>query len=423
MLALNGGTPVNTKKFIWRSTIDEQDEQAALEVIKGKDLSGFYGSPGPRFLGGPKVKELDKVWADYFEVKYAASVNSATSGLYAAVAALGIGPGDEVIVAPLSMAISAVCVLAYGAIPVFADLEPDYFCLDPKSVEEKISENTKAIIVVDLLGGAADLDPIMDIAKRHNLKVIEDNAQAPGALYKGRKVGTIADIGVFSLNCHKAVQTGEGGVVVTNSEEYARKIQLIRNHAESVVESGKDDLVNMLGWNYRLTEIQAAIGIIQLSKLKAANDWKVERAQYFNEVLSQFSFLQTPKVRPDCTHVYYLYMLKYDSSVLGVDRNTFVKALNAEGYGASFGYVKPIYLLPVFQEKIAIGRDGWPFTSSERGKAMKYEKGLCPVAEKHHFEQMFYPDLIRYEIDKTDIDTFATAISKVAEHSSVLKAA
>jgi perosamine synthetase len=417
MLALFGGEPTNKKKFEWNSSIDEKDIQAVVEVMESKVLSDFYGSPGERFLGGRKVKELDRVWAEYFQVAHAVSMNSATSALYAAVGALGLGPGDEVIVPPMTMAASVACVLGYNAIPVFADIENDFFCIDPQSIEKVITPRTKAIVVVDLFGQSADFNKIMELKKKYNLKIIEDCAQAPGATYNGKYTGTIGDIGIYSLNCHKAIQCGEGGVAVTNDPEYALRLQLIRNHAEAVVEGiGYTNLVNMLGQNYRMTEMQAAIAIEQLKKLKSINEYKVEMAAYLDEKLGKFPFLQTPRIREKSSHVYYLYVLKYDAQVLGVSRDRFVQALNAEGYNASFGYVKPIYLLPLFQQKIVYGKNGCPFSCLNNIK-VNYSKGLCPVSEDLHFNRMFYPNLIRYKITKEDIDVFASAVDKVASHA------
>ena len=230
------------------------------------------------------MQALENEWASYFHVKHAIAVNSATSGLYAATGAVGIGPGDEVIVSPYTMSASVMPPLIYGAVPVFADIEKDYFCLDPVSVEQRITNLTKAIIVVDLFGQPYDVERINAIAKKHNLVVIEDASQAPGATYKNKFAGTLGDIGVFSLNYHKHIHTGEGGMVVTDNDELADRVRLIRNHAESVVEAkGIKNLVNMVGFNFRMTEIEAAIARCQLRKLKPLLNSRIGNIGYLTK--------------------------------------------------------------------------------------------------------------------------------------------
>ncbi|MCB0344521.1 MAG: DegT/DnrJ/EryC1/StrS family aminotransferase, partial [Bdellovibrionales bacterium] len=378
------------------------------------------GSPSPRFLGGAKVKELDRKWADYFGCGYAVSVNSATSGLYAAVGAIGISPGDEVIVPPLTMSASVMAVIGYQGVPIFADCEPDYSCIDPVSVESRISKRTKAIVAVNLFGQPANFKALREIADKHGLLIIEDNAQSPGAFYFDKPAGTLGDIGVFSLNCHKAIQCGEGGVAVTDNQEFAERMQLIRNHAESVVESMPHvSMVNMVGQNYRMTEVHAAIAICQLDKLVSVSRRRQDLAARLSEQLSQFAFLKVPNTREGATHVYYQYMLRYSSNELGVSRQTFVDALNAEGFSAKQGYVKPLYLLPIFQKQIAFGESGNPF--SLKDTAPNYAQGLCPVSERLHFEELICADLMRFDISSEEVDAFASAVDKVASHCGELK--
>ena len=421
-LALFGGAPINTKKFEWNYTFDDREKREVAKVLDTGVLSGFVASPGPAFLGGPRVRELDSAWAVYFGSKHAVSMNSATSGLYAAVATLGVGPGDEVIVPPYTMSATVAAVLGSHAVPVFADIEEDCFCIDAKAVEAKITPRTKAVIAVNLYGQPADLGALSDLCRRRGLKLIEDNAQSPGATWNGKQAGTIGQIGVFSLNCHKAMQCGEGGVAVTDDDGLAMRLRLIRNHAEVVMEGlGHGDVTNMLGQNYRMTEIEAAIARVQLDKLKGINSRKQELAARFDERLAGFPFLMTPKVRPGCTHVYYLYMLRYREEVLGVPRARFVEALNAEGYQAVGGYVKPIYLLPVFREKRLFGGTRMPFSHVPDG-GPDYRPGLCPVVERLQEKEIMYPNLIRYRIDERDVDRFAEAVAKVADHASELRA-
>lgn len=420
-LALLGGEPLNTRRFEWNSSIGEEEKRAVMEVLDSRVLSDFYGSPGDRFLGGPRVRALERKWAERFGVRHAVAMNSATSGLYAAVGAIGIEPGDEVILPPYTMSATVAAILGYHAIPVFADIEPDHFCLDPQDVERRITDRTRAIMAVNLFGQPADLEALRAVARRHSLKLIEDNAQAPGARLSDRFAGTWGEIGVFSLNCHKAIQCGEGGVAVTDDDELALRLQLIRNHAESVVGGmGVERLDNMLGFNFRMTEIESAIAAAQLDKLDGINARRIELAARFDERLGVFPFLRTPRVRPKATHVYYLYMLRYDPSVLGIPREIFLKALNAEGYHAVGGYVTPLYLLPLFQKRIVFGRRGYPFIGTSH-PPVSYVPGLCPVTERLNDHEIFYPDLIRRRITPEDIDTFARAVDKVASHAHLLK--
>jgi perosamine synthetase len=294
-LAIKGGKPIRTKLFPAYNTITNDEINNALDVLKTGNLSQFLGSSGDDFFGGPKVIEFENLWSEVFDAKYTISVNSATSGIFASIGALGIGPGDEIIVSPYTMSASAMCAFAYGAVPVFADIDEDIFNLSPESIIKKITPRTKAIIVVHIFGHSADMDSIMKIAKEHNLFVVEDCAQAPLATYKGKKVGTIGDIGIFSLNYHKHIHTGEGGMITTNNSDLARKLQLIRNHAENVIGLNEEH-ANMWGFNYRLTEIQAAIGISQLNRLHNYVNQRIENCEYIAKKLSQLPGIIPPKV-------------------------------------------------------------------------------------------------------------------------------
>ncbi|RPG38427.1 MAG: DegT/DnrJ/EryC1/StrS family aminotransferase, partial [Muricauda sp. TMED12] len=210
-LALLGGQPMLDQALAPFNTIGEAERRAVEAVLDTGVLSGFVGAPGPDFNGGPAVRELEARWCDRFNCTHAVSVNSATSGLYAAIAAAGVGPGDEVIVPPYTMSATCIAPLVYGGIPVFVDIERDHFCLDPDLVEAAITPKTRAILTVNLFGHPAALGRLRQIADKHGLILIEDNAQAPLAKENGRFTGTIGHIGVFSLNRHKHIQTGEGG--------------------------------------------------------------------------------------------------------------------------------------------------------------------------------------------------------------------
>jgi dTDP-4-amino-4,6-dideoxygalactose transaminase len=213
-LALFGGRSTLPKSLCPIHNIDEREVKAAIRVLRRGPLSGFLASARKGFLGGREVLRLEGLFAKKFKVKYAISFNSATTALHGAIVALGIGPGDEVIVPPYTMSASVTAVLANGAVPIYADIDEHTFCIAPDAIERAITKRTKAIMAVNLLGGAADYKRICHMAKKYKIAVIEDNAQAPGARYYGKYTGTIGDIGVFSFNIHKTMQTGEGGMLV-----------------------------------------------------------------------------------------------------------------------------------------------------------------------------------------------------------------
>ncbi|MCL4469613.1 MAG: DegT/DnrJ/EryC1/StrS family aminotransferase [Sulfuricella sp.] len=420
-LAINGGAPVRSTPFPQYVTIGEEEKRAVMEVLDSTVLSKFLGTWSPDFYGGPRVQKLEREWAEYFGIRHAVSVNSATSGLYAAVGAAGIGPGDEVIVSPYTMTASATAALVYGGIPVFADIDPETFCLSPASIRERITPRTKAIIVVDIFGHPAEMNEIMQIAREHHLVVIEDAAQAPGAHYHGRNAGTLADMGVFSLNYHKTIHCGEGGVVVTNSDEFAERLQLIRNHGEVVVKKkGVTNLVNMVGFNYRMTEIEAAIASEQLKKLESLVAPRIEAAEFLTRELSGLPGLTPPTVRPNVRHGYYIYVMKYDALATGVSREVFAKALRAEGIPLGEGYVEPIYLQPMYQQRIAFGKGGFPFTYPGYQGVLNYEKGLCPVTERMHFKELLHGDFCHAGMMRQDLEDIVCAFRKVSKNTSEL---
>lgn len=422
-LALLGGPATITQSFRHYNPIGAEEVQAAKEVIESGVLSQFIGAWHPDFLGGPKVKEFEAQCARYFGVKHAITVNSWTSGLIAAVGAIGIQPGDEVIVTPWTMCASATAILHWNAIPVFADIDPTTFCLDPKSVEANITPHTKAIMAVDIFGMSADMDALMDIAKRHGLKVISDTAQAPGATYKDRYAGTLADVGGYSLNYHKHIHTGEGGVLVTNDDEIAKRLQLIRNHAEAVVEGmGVTDLTNMVGYNFRLGEIECAMGISQLKKLHGFVDARAHVAQRLNAKLSDLKGLATPQVAQGCTHAYYIYGMVLDTDHLGVRRETLVKALQAEGVTGLINGYQNVHQFPIFQKKVAYGSNGFPWTSDICHREVSYAKGICPVAEKLHEETFMGFAMCLHDLSDADVDLIASAFHKVWGQLDQLKA-
>lgn len=421
-LALFGGKPVRIKPFPSHPVIGNEEKQAASKVLQSGLLSGFIAAAGDSFLGGPEVREFETKFAEYFHVKYAIALNSATAGLHAAIAAAGIGPGDEVIVSPCTMTASASCILMQNAIPVFADIEDQTFCLDPDKVQKAITSRTKAIIVVHLFGHPANMNALLTIAADNNLALIEDCAQAPGAIYQGRYVGTIGDTGIFSLTQSKTITSGEGGVVITDNREFAKKIQLVRNHGEVVVsDSDQGDIVNVLGWNYRMTEIEAAIGLVQFKKLEFLTQWRQELAEFLTRELSQFSGIITPKTRPGSQHVYFSYPIRFLEARIGISRDFFVKAIDAEGISIAGGYVKPIYLQPIYQKQICYGKYGCPFTCSYYGGKTQYYKGLCPISERLFEKELITMNACRFPATKQDIKDIIKAFGKVFDNIKKLK--
>jgi len=413
-LALFGGDKVVKKSFVRYNHIGKEEKNAAIEVIESGVLSQFLGVWSPDFFGGPKVQEFEGKCKAFFGVKHAIVVNSWTSGLIAAVGAIGIEPGDEVIVSPWTMCASATAILHWNAIPVFADIDPITYCLDPRSIEVNITPQTKAIMVVDIFGHSADMKSIMDISKKYNLKVISDTAQAPGAMYYGEYAGTLADIGGYSLNYHKHIHTGEGGILVTNSDLYADKLRLIRNHAEAVVETkGDKDLTNMVGYNFRLGEIESAIGIEQIKKLPSLIKKRQKVAERLTEGLTGLKGLQLPFVESQCTHVYYSYPMVIDVKLLNISKQKIAQALSAEGVeGISTGYTN-IHLLPMYQEKIAFGSKGFPWKSEFSRRDVDYSKGICPVAESLQDDSHISIGVCNYELENSDVDLIINAFHKV----------
>ncbi len=422
-LAINGGQPVRTKPFPAYVTVGEEEKKAICEVIDSGCLSKYLGSWHEQFNGGEQVRALEQEWAQYFGTKHAIAVNSCTSGLYCAIGASGIEPGEEVIVSPYTMSASATAPLVYNAIPVFADIEEDCFCLSASDIESKITTRTRAIVIVDLFGQPYDADTINALAEKHRLLVIEDAAQAPGAMLGERPAGTLGDIGVFSLNYHKHIHSGEGGVIVTDNDELADKCRLIRNHAEAVVDGmGYDDLRNMIGFNYRMTEIEASIARIQLQKLAGLNRKRFDNVAHIEARLSSIPAISPPAVRQNAQHAYYVHACRFDNKIAGIHRDTFINAVRAElphhelreqeGVKLGAGYVKPLYLQPMFRHRMAYGSQGYPFSLSN----IEYQPGMCPVSEHMHFEEVFTHEFILPSMQQSDIDDVADAFEKVWEN-------
>lgn len=413
-LAIHGGRPVIDSPLPAYHTLGPEETRAVLEVMEGGSLSSYLAVAGEFFEGGAGVRQLEAEWAQYFGVAHAVALNSATSALYAAMGAAGVGPGDEVVVSPYTMAASATCAMIYNAVPVFADVDPETFCISPDTIKAVLTPRTKAIVVVDILGHPAEMEGIMALAREHGLVVVEDAAQAYGASLNGRPAGTMGHIGVFSLNYHKTIQCGEGGVAVTDDPELALRLKLIRNHAEVVAEDTHvANLVDLVGFNFRMTELEAAIARQQLRKVAALAAQRQANAARLTQALNGLEGLIPPVVRPGASHGYYLYALRCDQERLGVSRAAFVAALRAEGLPAVEGYVKPIYLSPIYQERIAYGMTGCPFACPLYQGSVSYAKGLCPVCERLHYQELFFTNAIHAGLGPEQIDLVAEAIRKV----------
>jgi len=410
------------KPLLLRTSFGKEEIEAAKKVLSSGILSDFIGNAGEKFLGGKYVKGLEAAYCRKFNVKYAVAMSSAATALHAAIAALGIGPGDEVILPPITMSATATAILLNNAVPVFADIEKETICIDPQSIEDKITKRTKAIMVVALYGQGANLPKIMKIAKKYRLRVIEDNAQSPGAKIGKDFVGTIGDVGIFSLNCHKVINCGEGGVLVTNNARIAYRAQLVRNHGEVVLDDLKDRDTVIFGTNYRLTELQAAVAIEQFKKLDFLNNWRIELADYLTSKLRNFKGIILPDTKPGFTHVYYQYPMRFIKKEVGIKRQTFAKALRAEGFPLGEGWVQPLYFFPIYQRgTIYKEKINCPFECKYYDGKVDYRKGLCPAAEDLCNKELMLTGICAWPLTKKHIDLFVTAIKKIFDNLEELK--
>ncbi|MBS7655676.1 DegT/DnrJ/EryC1/StrS family aminotransferase [Candidatus Bathyarchaeota archaeon] len=314
---------------------DKEEVRLIEEVLKSGILTNKNGM-------GPKVLEFERAFADYIGVKYSVAVSSGTAALHAALMALDLKHKDEVILPSLTFPAAAEAVVLTGAIPIFADVSEETYCIDVESIEDSLSKNTKVIIPVHLYGLPADMDPIMKLAEDNDIAVIEDGAQAHGALYKARKVGSIGDMGCFSFYATKNMTTGEGGIVTSNNKEYVEALRAIRNHGES-----RENWNTRLGHNYRMSEIQAALGIAQLKKLPEFIEKRRNNAKRLSEELNDVNNLILPKEPEGFTHAWNLYTVRV-KGVNATRRNKIVAKLREKGIYATVYYETPTHLLPFY---------------------------------------------------------------------------
>lgn len=339
------------------------------EILKSGKLSGYRATEGYH-LGGRHVQAFEGAFKDYFEVAHAISLNSATAGLYAALVACGVGRTryDEVVVTPYSFSASASCVLMAKGHPKFIDIDEDTFCIDSKNL--RMHPDIKVILPVHLCGQPADMDRIMEFAQKYNLRVVEDCAQSIGATHRGRKLGTIGDCGIFSFNQSKHINTGEGGMLITNDDDIARKVRAVRNHGEV-----SDPDLKILGYNFRMCEIEAVIGLEQFKTIDQNIAHRIRVASLLTEALKGIVGLTPPKLYPNCKNVFYTYALRIDPDVINLNKVALCEELAKRGI--YFGtYVKPLYLSPIYQQ-------------------FGYGKGLCPVAERMYERELIVTDIIK----------------------------
>ncbi len=394
------------------NSIGKEEILAVKKVMKSGILSDYIANSGKYFLGGKEVKKFEKLACQTFKVKYAISVNSWTSGLTVAMGAVGIEPGDEVICSPWTMSACAMSILHWNAIPVFVDIDPLTFNLDLNKLKKAISKKTKAIIAVDIFGQSERVDEIKKIIKNKKIKIISDAAQAPYAIYKNKFAGTFGDIGGFSLNHHKHINTGEGGIIVTNSKNLAERARHIRNHAESTISknSTNGQLVNMIGHNFRLGEIESAIGYQQLKKLKKIVLFRQRLAKILNKGLNNLEGLTLPVVRSRSTHVYYVYPLLL-SSKIAKHRSKIISLLKKEKVIGLMGGYTNLYNLPIFRKKIAYGTKGFPW--KHFNSTVSYSKKNFKITEDLHNNKFFGILLCAYNFREDDMKFIVKKFIKV----------
>jgi dTDP-4-amino-4,6-dideoxygalactose transaminase len=321
------------KITIAKPIISDDEKNAVLEVLSSGNL-----------VQGKKVEEFEKKFAEYIGVRHCIAVNSGTAALHLGLLSLGIKKGDEVITTPFSFTASGNCVLYCGATPVFADIDIRDFNIDPKKVEEKITERTKCIIPVHLFGHPAKMDLLKELSEKHNLHIVEDAAQAHGSEFRGQKIGTIGDVGCFSFYPTKNITTGEGGAITTNDDDIAEKVRLLRNHGQH-----KQYYQRVLGFNFRMTDIVAAIGVAQLKKIEEFNKIRIENARRLTDGLKDLKNIVTPSVDPSVKHVFHQYTIRIAGADTNISRDVVKEKLQESGIQTKIYYPVPIHKQELYQ--------------------------------------------------------------------------
>ena len=405
--AILGGEPVRTKPLGEWPIVTDEEIEAVTRVLKRRKLCATMYS-------AYEVPELEEEFARAMNVKYAVATSSGTAALDIAVAALGIGPGDEVITTPYTFIATATCIVHNCAIPVFADVDLRTRNIDPSDIERKITDRTKAIIVVHIAGHPCKMDEIMEIAEEHGLYVIEDCAQAHLAEYKGRMVGGIGHIAIFSFQESKNMMAGEGGMITTNDPELAERCVSLREHGR--LRDKPWYFHHRLGWNYRMTEMQAAILRVQLKRLPGVTEERRRNAEYLSKLLSEFEAVKPGYVAPYVKHAYHLYLVDYFPDRVGLTKEQFVKAVQAEGVPLTGGYMWPIYENPLFKELNARPKR-CPFSCPYYGREVRYQRGLCPNAERLCYETGLWMPGYSLNVAREELDDVAVVVEKVVRHA------
>ncbi len=392
-LAIDGGKPVRENKIYYgKQWIDEDDVAAVAAVLRSDYVTC-----------GPKVDELEKALCEYTGAKYAVALNSGTSALHCAILAAGIGPGDEVITTPITFAASANCALYCGARPEFADIDKDTYNIDPESIRAHITERTKAVVAVDYTGQAVKIDEIRQICDEHGLVFIEDAAHSFATQYKGKKVGSLADMTCFSFHPVKTITAGDGGAVLTNDEELYKKLVLFHTHGITHDEELMEDAPHEgpwyyeqieLGYNYRITDIQAGLLLSQLAKIDKFASRRKEIVRRYNEAFADVPEIIVQKEIPESDSCRHLYVIRLDLDKLSCTRRQFFDALNAENIVCQIHYV-PAYWFPYYRH-------------------LGYEKGLCPVAEEVYAGIMSIP--LYPKMTDDDVEDVIRAVKKVTDN-------
>jgi len=406
-LAVDGGKPLRNTPFPSRKTFGLEEAAEVLDALNSQNLF---------FATAKKVYRFQEEFAKLYNVKHAIASTSGTSAIHVALGALNLEPGGEVITTSISDMGTVAPIVQQNCIPVFADIQLGTFNLDPDDVERRISEKTRAMIIVHCWGQPADMDRFTSIAKKHNLYLIEDCAQAHLTHYKGKLVGTIGTLGAFSLQQSKHMTCGDGGVTITNDDDLAKRASLFADKGCDWTEDRRYRLrYSFFAPCYRMTELQGAVLLAQLKKL----EWVVTRRQKLGDMLTRL-LDDVPGVHPperlkDVDHSYWSYPIRVDQDVLKVTRDEFSKALTAEGIPAGGPWPgKPLYLFESLSQKIAFGTSQLPWSLTERGRRMEYKEGLCPNAELA--EKQLITISINEFYQESDIQDISKALHKVASH-------